>query len=158
MFAGIRAIIKAVAQDVDIPAHILYGVVMQETGGTPAPHTALRYEKELDEFSVGLGQLLLSTANDIFKNYPAYRQLLIQKFPFLADREELTEIDLYHPRLNLYLSALYLKILYNKTEDWRIAVFMYNHGTRMPDPVELDEDAYTYSVMQYAQKWFKKGE
>ena len=154
MFAGVRAIIKKVAQDVGIPPHILYGIIMQETGGTPAPHVALRYEKVFDEFSTGLGQLFLSTANDIYQNYPAYKKMLQEKFPFLKDKDELTEIDLYHPRLNLYLSALYLKILYNKCEDWRVAIFMYNHGPQEPDPIILEEDAYTNSVMTKAQNWF----
>jgi len=118
------------------------------------PHVALRYEKVFDEFSTGLGQLFLSTANDIYQNYPAYKKMLQERFPFLKDKDELTEIDLYHPRLNLYLSALYLKILYNKCEDWRVAVFMYNHGPQEPDPIILEEDAYTNSVMTKAQNWF----
>ncbi len=51
----------------DLPEQLIAAVIAAESGGKPA---AERYEKHLDDWSIGLGQTLTSTARQLYKEYP----------------------------------------------------------------------------------------
>jgi len=96
-------------------------VIQIESSGNPR---AARYEKHLDDWSYGLGQILTKTAKDIEKRH--------SELPKLGEEKDKIRESLFNPEVNrTYVAALFKEEL-DFYQDPFLAVAAYNSGHFTP--------------------------
>lgn len=92
---------------------------------------AERYEKHIDDWSYGLGQILTETARDLEKRHP--------ELPDLGDTREQIRESLFDPEINrAYAEALFREEL-EFYQDPELAVAAYNSGHLTPRNARAQE-------------------
>lgn len=145
MIKGIRALISNAAQKADVPPQYLYGLIMALSRNNSNPEMFYRYDKRRDESYIGIAQIPYNKALEIHLNkrlyeYIGYKQLL--------------PVYLFDVRLNVFLSAFLLRDIYDRSNNWKQAIYEY-HTEEPPEDIKyVDEDMFVNNVLKESKKWF----
>ena len=111
--------ITRVCSEFDIPQHTMYALVNTESSFNP--------QAKSHAGAIGLTQILPSTAEYIC----------------VKNNIEYSNFDLYNPRDNLYLGAMYLRYLFDRFDSTYTALAAYNAGETVVNSW-LEDTRYSY--------------
>jgi len=146
MIRGIRSIIKLVSQEVQIPPHYLYGLIMAVSEEEEYPHVFIAYNNKTDDYLVGVSKISYKEAMEIWDRYESD----FNRFIGVSDK---TLVTLFDPKINIYLCALYLNELYDVYKNWKKVYYIYNIGGDS-NIEHYKDDKFTNLCIKYSKRWF----
>lgn len=127
-----KAYFQDAASKLGLDVNLIRAVCFRESSGN---EKAYRYEPVVDDGSIGLMQILLSTARG-----EGFRG---------------TQDELFDPKTNIYYGGKYLKFWYAKTGDLNLTASCYNGGYKAFNHYRDKKTFYNPTYVNYVMKYYR---